>query len=134
MLSLPKLIGHRGVKDLAPENTLVSINVEGTEAIENIDRILNFKSLDIVFVGLFDLSKAMGMPGKVKDVKVLKNLEHLTSKINKSNKFTGTIATSEEDLERFIGMGIKYILYLVDCELLRDSYSKVVKKFKTFLK
>ena len=25
-INLPKLIGHRGVKDLAPENTLQSIN------------------------------------------------------------------------------------------------------------
>ena len=27
MLSLPKLIGHRGVKNLAPENTLDSIEL-----------------------------------------------------------------------------------------------------------
>ena len=26
ILNLPKLIGHRGVKDIAPENTLQSIN------------------------------------------------------------------------------------------------------------
>ena len=26
ILNLPKLIGHRGVKDIAPENTLQAIN------------------------------------------------------------------------------------------------------------
>ena len=26
MLNIPKIIGHRGVKDIAPENTILSIN------------------------------------------------------------------------------------------------------------
>ena len=34
------------------------------------------------------------------------------------------------DLKYYIDIGIKYILYLVDCEILRKSYSDVVIEFE----
>ena len=36
-LNIPKIIGHRGVKNLAPENTLISI----LEAIKNVSNVEN---------------------------------------------------------------------------------------------
>ena len=114
----------------ANKNSLVAINIEGVEAIENIDKILKIKELDIIFIGLFDLSKALGIPGQVKDKRVTKLLKSLTSKINKAGKYPGTIATSESDLSKYKKIGLKYILYLVDCEMLRNSYAQVVNKFK----
>ena len=118
----------------ANKNSLVAINIEGLEAIENIDKILKINELDIVFIGLFDLSKALGIPGQVKDKKVTELLKSLTSKINKAGKYPGTIATSESDLSKYQKIGLKYILYLVDCEMLRNSYSEVVGKFKKNIK
>ena len=70
MLNLPKLIGHRGVKNLAPENTLDSIELAhklGLKWIEvdvkitkdkipivlhddSLDRTTNFKGLTIDFL------------------------------------------------------------------------------------
>ncbi len=116
--------------ELANKNTLVGVNIEGKEAINNIDEILKIDSLDIIFIGLFDLSKALGIPGQVKDAKVIKLLEELTQKINAAGKYPGTIATTEKDIEFYKKIDLKYILYLVDCEMLRNSYAQVIKKFK----
>tara|TARA_B100001250_G_C19810694_1_gene795566 strand:- start:1107 stop:1880 length:774 start_codon:yes stop_codon:yes gene_type:complete len=113
----------------ANENTLIGVNIEGMDAIENIDKILSFEELDIVFLGLFDISKALGIPGQVKDAKVLKYLHTLVGKILAAGKFPGTIATSTDDLKKFKEMGLKYILYLVDCEMISSSYLRVVKEF-----
>lgn len=111
----------------ANANTLIGINVEGEDAIKNIDKILELENLDIVFIGLFDLSKSMGIPGEVENSKVLKYLEQLTKKILDSGKFPGTIATSVETKKMFIEMGLKYLLYLVDCEVLKSGYEKAIK-------
>lgn len=116
--------------DIANKNTLVGINIEGVDAINNIDVILTVKELDIVFIGLFDLSKALGIPGQVDDPRVLLYLEELTKKISKAGKYPGTIATSVEKLKEFEAIGIKYMLYLVDCEMLRASYSNVINEAK----
>lgn len=111
-------------------NTLVGINVEGYEAINNIDEILAVPELDVVFIGLFDLSKALGIPGDVGNPRVIKYLEELTDKINSAGKYPGTIATSVDKMNNFIDIGVKYILYLVDCEMIRASYQEVISQKK----
>jgi 4-hydroxy-2-oxoheptanedioate aldolase len=111
------------------DNTLVAINVEGKEAIENIDEILEIDALDIIFIGLFDLSKALGIPGQVDDPRLLNYLEALTKKINLAGKYAGTIATSKEKMHQFLDLGMKYIVYLVDCDMLRATYQDVSNCF-----
>jgi 4-hydroxy-2-oxoheptanedioate aldolase len=114
------------ITDKANSNTLIGINVEGVDAINNIDEILSVDDLDIVFIGLFDLSKALDIPGEVDHPKVLSYLEDLSEKISNAGKYPGTIAVSAEKMNSFIGMGLKYILYLVDCEILKSGYQSVL--------
>lgn len=114
---------------VANDNVLVGINVEGEEAINNIDKILSIKELDLVFIGLFDLSKALGIPGQVDDRRVLNYLKDLTKKIIKAGKYPGTIATSVEKMEYFLSIDVRFILYLVDCEMLKSSYNSIVDEF-----
>lgn len=113
----------------ANKNTLVAINIEGKEAIDNIDEILELDGLDILFIGLFDLSKALGMPGKTDSPEVFDYLSFLTKKITMAGKIPGTIATDRSKCHQFLEMGLKYIVYLVDCEILHTSYSEVVEDF-----
>lgn len=115
--------------ETANRNTLIAINIEGKEAIEDIDNIVKIDGLDIIFIGLFDLSKALGIPGQVDDVRVLQYLQELSKKINEAGKYAGTITVSEEKITSFLNMGLKYIVHLVDCEMLRNSYGKVKKHF-----
>jgi 4-hydroxy-2-oxoheptanedioate aldolase len=114
----------------ANNNTLVAINIEGKEAIENIDEILAVKGLDIIFIGLFDLSKALGIPGETDNPELLKYLKELTEKINKAGKYPGTITTSHAAIENFIDMGLKYLVHLVDCEILQNEYKIVSDVFR----
>ena len=106
-------------------NTLIGINIEGKEAIENIDEILSIDHLDIIFIGLFDLSKALGMPGQVDHPQVVGYLSDLVGKICESGKYPGTIASTPEQMVQFLEMGVKYLTYLVDCELLRKAYTDI---------
>jgi len=112
----------------ANENTLIGLNIEGKNGIKNVDEILSIAEVNIVFIGLFDLSKSLGIPGEIKNPEVLELLKNLVNKINESGKFAGSIATCEDDIVFFESIGIKYILYLVDCEMLRNSYSSILKK------
>lgn len=116
--------------EIANTNTLVAINVEGIDAIRNIDEILKLDGLDIVFIGLFDLSKALGMPGHTDSPEVLALLSSLTEKIVQAGKWPGTIATSKARIPEFLDLGLKYLVYLVDCEILSAGYSDVVEVFK----
>lgn len=117
---------------IANINTLVAINIESNEAINDIDEMLTISGLDIFFVGLFDLSKSLGIPGEVKDPRVIAALRKLTNKISKAGKVPGTITTSQEDIPLFLDMGLRYIVHLVDCAMLKNVYSDVTKYFRQY--
>lgn len=118
---------------LANESVLTAINIEGKDAIDNIDEILQSPHLDIIFLGLFDISKSMGMPGEVDSPVVLTCLEKLTNKINQSGKYPGTIVTNVAKMSQFINMGIKYITYSVDCEIMSSSYKTIATNFRSLI-
>lgn len=116
---------------VANDNVLIAIHLEGKDAIENIDEILETKGLDIIFIGLFDISKSLGIPGEVNNPKVISLLKTAVDKINKAGKYSGTIANNNEQLKRFLDIGLKYITYSVDCEVLSSSYKNIVTSFRT---
>ena len=45
----------------ANSNTIVVLNIEGQNALKNIDEIVSLKNIDVIFVGLFDLSKELNI-------------------------------------------------------------------------
>ena len=114
----------------ANENTLIAIHVEGEEAIGNIDEILKLKEIDIVFIGVFDLSKSLGIPGDVENSKVVNLLKDISKKVLKGGKYLGSIVNSDEQLKKFLDCGINYITYSVDCDIFSGSYKKIVKEFR----
>lgn len=111
---------------VANGSVLVGIHLEGKEAVENVDEILEIEGLDLIFIGLFDISKSLGIPGDVGNPKVIELLKTLTKKINKAGRYAGTIATDRETMKEFIDYGVKYITYSVDCDMIRRSYGEVL--------
>lgn len=118
---------------IANENTLLAIHIEGTEAVKNIDGIVKTPELDILFLGLFDLSKSLGIPGEINNPKVAKILEKVVQKAVKHKKTVGTIVTNDDDLKKYIGLGIKYIAYSVDCDIIHKAFKKINTNFKKAL-
>ena len=118
----------------ANANTAVIFNIEGKDALNNFDEILKVSNADVYFVGLFDLSKSLGIPGDVSNALVLNELKTIVKKAKKYKKHVGTIASSAEKVNQFLDMGIKYITYLVDCEVLRAGYEGVVNSFNEKIK
>lgn len=114
----------------ANENVLVAVHIEGKEAVDNIDEILKINELNIIFIGLFDISKSLGIPGEVDNPKVLKILEEMADKINNAGKYPGTIVTTIDQMKKFINYGIKYITYSVDCEILSNGYKQINANFR----
>ena len=115
------------------DNLITGINVEGKEAIQNIENILDIDELDIIFVGLFDLSKAMGIPGQVHDEKVVEKLKSVTKLCKKKNISIGTIATSPEHMNFLLNIGVNFIVYMVDMNVLCSSYKLIKKNFNDFI-
>ena len=80
----------------------------------------------------FDLSKAMGIPGDVFNKKVKLKLKDVIEKTKKKNISIGTIATSKDHINELISLGVNFIVYLVDMNVLSNAYTEIKESFDKF--
>lgn len=111
-------------------NLLLIIHIEGKEGIKNIDAILEIKEIDVIFLGLYDISSYLGIPGDVNNKKVLDIFLSLLKKIKEKNKFCGTIITDDKNIDTFIDYGVDYLTFSVDCSVIGKRYIELSEKFK----
>ncbi len=115
-------------------NGIVAVHVESVQAADQIDEILENKELDVVFLGIYDLSKSLGVPGQVFHPDVQRVVKKLTKKINQSGKYAGTIVTDMRRVKFFLDAGIRYVTYSVDSAMLKHQYKEAVDNFITIRK
>lgn len=113
---------------LANERVLSGIIIESPEAVANIDKIMADPRLDIVYLGVYDLSVALGIPGEVRHEKIIKIIEECTAKIIAQGKMPAGLFNSEEDLNFFKKTGINFACYGVDTAVLYKSFNDMVQK------
>jgi 4-hydroxy-2-oxoheptanedioate aldolase len=109
--------GSAGVTDALNEQQIVIIHVEGIRGIENLDEIIAVPHLDVIFLGPYDLSQSLGIPGQVQDPRVQQSMEVATAHIRAAGKAVGTFAANPETARRWINVGIQYVAVGVDVGL-----------------
>lgn len=112
------------------KNTLIIIQIEGKKGLENIDSILQVEGIDIVFIGPYDLSQSMGVPGQTNHPKVLDAMKMIKEKANHYNKIVGTFIETPADLKIWKDLGLLYLSYKVDVGIFYDACCNLYKKLK----
>ena len=111
------------------KESLNIIHIEGGDGIKNIDRLLDVSDLDVFFIGLFDLSIFLGIPGEIENKQVLDLLEKITRKATDKGKICGSISNTNEQMKRLIDMNVRYITHSVDCFLAKKTFLNVMENF-----
>ena len=114
---------------IANENTLLIANVEGEDGINNLQEIAGVEGIDIIFIGLFDMSKSLGVIGDVQHPKVIEKLDEAIKIIHKNGKKVGSIASNINMLKALKEKNIDYLTYSVDTGIIKESYTNVVGVF-----
>lgn len=112
------------------KNTLIIIQIEGKKGLENIDSILQVEGIDIVFIGPYDLSQSMGVPGQTNHPKVLEAMKMITEKANHYNKIVGTFIETPADLKIWKDLGLLYLSYKVDVGIFYDACYNLFNELK----
>ena len=103
--------------------TVIALQIEDKEAVDNIDDILDTENVDIFFVGPSDLSESLGYPGKAWQTPVREIIFETLEKICGRGRVPG-IAAPPTMLPEMVGLGCQYIYTHVNTVL-----SEGVKKF-----
>jgi 4-hydroxy-2-oxoheptanedioate aldolase len=107
---------------------LVIIQLEGREAIGNLDDILKVEGVDIIFIGPYDLSQSLGVPGQVSNPLVIQEMDKIVKRANALGKVVGTFTDTPQSAEMWRTAGVQYISYSVDVGIFTDACSQLVKR------
>jgi len=112
------------------DDNLIILQLEGQEALNNIDEILEVEGVDILFIGPYDLSQSLGVPGDVRNPRVIEQMEFIVNKAKARNKIIGTFVDNSEDLKRWKEAGVQYLSYSVDVGIFLEACRTIVEAAK----
>lgn len=95
--------------------------IEGIAGIQNLDDILKIDGIDVLFVGPYDLSQALGIVGEVDNPKVLSEIEAIVAKCRARNRVVGTFVDNLTTAKRYKDLGVQYLAYSVDVGIFADA-------------
>ncbi|MCP4312331.1 MAG: aldolase [Bacteroidetes bacterium] len=114
--------------------TLVILQMEGKEAIDNLDEILEVDGFDILFIGPYDLSQSMGVPGQVGHPSVVGHMESIVSRAKKKGIVVGTFTDTLESVRMWKEAGIQYFSHAVDIAIFSDACKELLGQLHTTTK
>jgi len=114
----------------ANKNTFVIAHLEGTEGMNNLDEILEVKGIDVIFIGPYDLSQSLGIPGETKNAQLIEKMKLIVNKALAKNKIVGTFVETVEDAKYWSSLGVAYVSYSVDVGLIFAKFKEITNALK----
>lgn len=115
------------ITDKLNDETLIVIHVEGKRGVDNLEEIVSVPHIDVIFLGPYDLSQSLGIPGQVKDRRVIDLMKAGVKTIRHAGKAAGTFADTPEVARQWIDAGVQYIALGVDVGIFFRACQALVK-------
>lgn len=118
-----------GFKEYTEEfKPILLAQIESTAGLKISNDIISHKSIDGIFMGPYDLSMSMGIPGNFENTKFLDTLQNIRTSCAEHNKLFGTFASNIKSAKHEIEMGCDLIAVGVDTQLLLATYQDIVSQ------
>jgi len=114
----------------ANKETMIIAHIEGVEGINNLDEILSVSGIDVIFIGPYDLSQSLGIPGQVNNSLVVEKMKEVILRCKESKVAAGTFVDDIETAKLWISLGVQYISFSVDVGILYEMSKQIVEKLK----
>jgi 4-hydroxy-2-oxoheptanedioate aldolase len=115
----------------ANAQTCLLVQAETAEAMANLDAIAGTPGVDGVFIGPADLSASMGHVGDPGHADVQSAIDHGISRIRRTGKAAGILATQEAQAHQWLTAGATFVAVGVDTIVLASAARQLLAKFKT---
>jgi 2-keto-3-deoxy-L-rhamnonate aldolase RhmA len=113
----------------ANAESLLITQIETVEGLDNVEDIAAVYGVDVLWVGQFDLTNSMGIPGQFDHRQFLEAIERVSAAAKRHGKAAGYMARSVDEARAMIERGFHCIAYSQDVELyseaLRDGLSLI---------
>lgn len=113
---------------------LSSVIIENVEAYRGLDEILSIPELDMVYLGVYDMSVSLGCMGDVTNKRVNEFVETSIRKALAAEKAVGLMVNNKVEMEKYIESGVTFLVYSVDTFVIRQVMAQAVDAFQSACK
>ena len=110
----------------ANEKTTLFCQIETAEGVKNADAIAAVDGVDCLWVGHFDLSVSLGIPGEFSNPKFIKAIDTVVAACKKHKKALGRLVPNVETGIDFYKWGFDFICYSGDVWVLQNALTEAV--------
>ena len=103
------------------ERTLVIAQIETSEGLANVEAIAAVPGVDALWIGHFDLTNFLGIPGEFKHPKYLAAVDRVLSACAGSGKTPAFLATDETWARDYAAKGFRLMAYGIDQSLYQEA-------------
>ncbi|MFZ5945766.1 MAG: HpcH/HpaI aldolase family protein [Bacillota bacterium] len=141
LCSFVRASGYRSIEPdvhipTSNQEVLTVVHIEGELAAKNAEQLLDAPGLDVLFLGPWDLSQSLGVPGQTDHPKVIKVMEDVIELCRKKGKWVGTFITKPEDALKWAQKGVQYLMYSTDVGMMvqvsRERFKSINEVLKDF--
>jgi len=102
-------------------DALLIIQLEGEEALRNLDEILKIKGPDIVFIGPYDLSQSLGVTGDIEHSLVIEKTKEIVKACIDQGIAVGNFTESPSQTGFWTKQGLRYMSFSVDMGIMYNA-------------
>lgn len=103
--------------EFANQNSTVICQIESTKGLDNLEAIAATPGVDVLWVGHFDLTTSMGIPGQFGNPKAIEAMQRVSDVARKFHKLAGIQPGSLEQADGWLKMGYNAISWKADSAL-----------------
>lgn len=110
------------------KENFLGILVEGKEGLDNLEEICKVPNIDVIYLGLFDISQSLQLPADLNNKKIINELVRCEKIISKNNKIAGSMAKDIKYIKLLRKLNYKFIAYANDAYAIKMFYENSLSK------
>lgn len=112
------------------ENTVLAVQIEGSEGVANLEQILGVPGVDVIYIGPYDLSQSLGVPGQVSHPLVVEKIEMISRMAREADRVTGIYVDDIATAESYFRLGVRFFTVSVDIRIFAGACDDMVARMR----
>jgi 2-keto-3-deoxy-L-rhamnonate aldolase RhmA len=115
------------------EETLLIAQIETRDGVANLEAIGAVEGIDVLWIGHFDLTNALGIPGQFQHPDYIEALHKCVAIAKKYGKAAGFMASSPSEADHMIALGFHAIAYSGDIWIYQSALRENLEAIRSAL-
>lgn len=112
------------------EESLIIPQCETKESLENIEEIVKIDGVDGIFIGPYDLSVSLGIPGETESPQIIEAVNRVVRACKAEGKFTIIYTDKVESIQKNYELGVDSVTYSSDASILSGMLISIIEQVK----